>query len=91
MITFNFILSIYLIYCLLLIILFFFESLVLELQKERESLKHEIESLDRESGKKLKFKDLEIEELSSQLEELSKSKDSKKKKMSNLSTVFIYV
>lgn len=62
-------------------------SLVFELQKDKETLKRENEANKREFEKSLKFKDLELEEFRSQAEDLLKAKDSKKKKVTNLSSV----
>lgn len=62
-------------------------SLVFELQKDKETLKRENELSKREFEKNLKFKELELEEFKSQAEDLMKSKDSKKRKMTNLNSV----
>lgn len=67
----------------------FFSSLIFELQKDKENLKREIETNKREYEKELKFKDVELEDLRTQSEEWAKSKDSKKRKMTNLNSVEI--
>jgi len=61
--------------------------LIFELQKDKENLKREIETNKREYEKDLKFKEVELEDLKSQSEEWQKSKDSKKRKMTNLNSV----
>ena len=50
-------------------------------------MKRELETNKRDYEKNLKFKDIELEDFRSQAEDLQKSKDSKKKKMTNLNTV----
>lgn len=67
----------------------FFSSLIFELQKDKENFKREIETNKREYEKELKFKEVELEDLRSQSEEWAKSKDSKKRKMTNLNSVEI--
>lgn len=62
-------------------------SLVFELQKDKETLKRENDLNKREFEKSLKFKELELEEFKSQAEDLMKSKDSKKRKVTNLNSV----
>ena len=69
--------------------MFFFSSLIFELQKDKENLKRDIETNKREYEKELKFRDVELEDLRSQSEEWAKSKDSKKRKMTNLNSVKI--
>ena len=62
-----------------------------ELQKDKESTKREIEANKREYEKNLKFKDIELEDFKSQAEDLTKSKDSKKKKMTNMNSVKFFI